>query len=93
MHAVLVTVEIDPARGDESVKLLHEFVIPSAKSLDGFERGYWLRTEDLRQGRGVIMFDTADHAKAAAARVRGWPPPGMLVTYRSIEVFEVIAEA
>jgi hypothetical protein len=39
MHGIVVTVDIDAARGDEAVKLLHEFTIPTAKSQEGFVRG------------------------------------------------------
>lgn len=93
MHALLVAVDIDAARGDEALKLLEEFTIPTAKSLEGFVRGVWLRSSDGSAGRGVVVFDSEDHAKAAAETVRQGPPPDAPVTLRGVDLFEVVGEA
>jgi hypothetical protein len=93
MHALLVAVDIDSGRADEAVKLLHEFTIPTAQSLAGFVRGTWMRATDGTSGRGVAVFDTEEHARAAASVVQQGPPPGAPVTFRSVDVLEVIAEA
>ena len=93
MHAMLVTVEIDPARADEARKVLDEFTVPTVKSQPGFVRGVWMRADDGTAGRGVVLFDSADQANAAAKLALQGPPPGAPVTIRSAEVFEVIAEA
>lgn len=93
MHGTIVTVDIDAARRDEALNLLHEFTIPTAKSLTGFVRGVWLRSDDGTTGRGVALFDTQEHAQAAAEAARQGPPPGAPVTVQSVEVFEVVGEA
>lgn len=93
MHAMLVTVELDSGRRDEGEKVLNEFTIPTVKAQPGFVRGAWLRAEDGSSGRGVVMFDTAEHAHAAAGLAKQGPPAGAPVTIRTVEVFEVIAEA
>jgi hypothetical protein len=93
MHGMFVTVDIDTDRGDEVQKLLQEFTIPMAKSQDGFQRGVWLRSTDGSIGRGVVLFDSEEHASAAAERVKQGPPPGAPVTFRSVEVFRVVGEA
>jgi hypothetical protein len=41
----------------------------------------------------VVVFDNEEHASAAAAAVEQGPPPGAPVTFRSVEMFEVLAEA
>ncbi len=93
MYAMLVTVDIDAARADDAVKLLQEFTIPTAKSQEGFVRGAWLRSSDKSNGRGVVLFDTEEHASAAAGLAQQGPPPGAPVKMQSVEVFEVIGEA
>jgi hypothetical protein len=92
MYGIVVTVDIQGTR-EEAEKLLQEFTIPSAKSLEGFVRGVWLRSDDGSNGRGVVLLDTEAHARAAVERVRQGPPPGAPVTLRSVDVFEVMAEA
>jgi hypothetical protein len=91
MHAVVVRVEIDSTRFDEAEKLLHGTVVPTVKSLEGFVRGLWLHASDGR-GRGVIVFDSEEHAHAAAEQVPR-PPEGGPVTFQGAEVVEVVAEA
>ena len=93
MHAMLVTVDIDAAQADESVKVLHEFTVPAAKSQEGFVRGVWFRSSDQTEGRGLVLFDTEEHARAAASLARQGPPAGGPVTIRSVETYEVMAEA
>jgi hypothetical protein len=93
MHGFITRVNIDPARADEARELLQGFTIPTAKSQSGFVRGVWLRSDDGSNGCGVVVFDTQEHAQAAADLARQGPPPGSPVTMRSIEVFEVVGEA
>ena len=93
MHGIMVTVDIESGRGEEVTKLLDEFTVPRAKSLEGFMRGMWLRSIDGSQGRGIILIDTEEHARAGAEVVRQGPPPGAPVSLRSADVFEVVREA
>ncbi len=91
MYAVVESVDIEVARGDEAEKLLHDVVIPARRSQAGFVRGVWMRSSDKSRGRGVMLFDTEESATAAVAE-QG-PPPGAPVTVRSVEMFEVLGEA
>jgi hypothetical protein len=91
MHAVLVSVRIDPNRSDEAEKLLHERTVPSASSFDGFVKGYWARSADRARGRGTLIFESEAAAKAASEQIS--QPPDSPTTIESIEVFEVLAEA
>ena len=93
MHGMVVTVDIDTDRGDEVQEILQEFTIPMAKSQDGFQRGVWLRSNDGSAGHGFVLFDSEEHASAAAERAKQGPPPGSPVTIRSVEVFRVVGEA
>ena len=91
MHVVLVTAEIDPERRDMAEQILHDVTVPSVKSQPGFVRGTWVRSADGSQGRGFIVFDSEEHANALVPQVK--PPEGAPVTIKSVEVFEVLAEA
>jgi hypothetical protein len=93
MHGMVTTVDIDSARGDDAQQLLQEFVIPTAKSQPGFVRGVWLRSNDGSSGRGLVLFDTEEHASAAAELAKQGPPEGSPATLRSVDVFEVVGEA
>jgi putative acetyltransferase len=91
MHAVVVRVNIDPSRGDEAVKTLHDFVVPIAKRTKGFTGGYWCRSEDGTKGLSVEVFASEADARAFAADLS--TPPGAPATIESFEVMEVTASA
>lgn len=93
MHAMIVTVAIDPARADESVAVLHDSTIPAVKAREGFVRGAWLRSSDSTSGRGVVLFDSEEHARTTADLVQQGQPADAPVTIQSIEIFEVVGEA
>jgi hypothetical protein len=90
---MVVTVGVDPARSDEAGQILEGIVVPASTGAEGFVRGIWLRSMDGTSGLGVVVFDTEAHARALAEQATEGPPPGAAVTPRSIEVFEVVAEA
>ena len=93
MYAMLVTVDIDAKRVDESDQSLHEFTIPTSKEQPGFVRGMWLRSADNSQGRGIVLFDTEDNANACAVKAQQGPPADAPIKIRSVDIFEVVAEA
>jgi hypothetical protein len=93
MHAVFGIVKIDAAREDDARKLLDEFVIPASKSLAGFQGGYWARAVDGDRGHSLLLFDAEENARAAAARIAEGPPPGAPVTFESVHVCELLAQA
>ena len=92
MHGVVVTVDIE-GEIEDVLKMLDEFTIPRAKSLEGFVRGVWIRSSDGSQGQSIVLFDSEEHAQAAAEVIRQGPPPGAPISLRSAEVFEVVREA
>lgn len=75
-HAAVIRVKIDP---DSNFKhrhsILNEFVIPEARALPGFENGMWMN-DGSGTGTCIIVFDTAEHARAAIAPLTpsGGPP-------------------
>jgi hypothetical protein len=92
MYGVVVRVQIEAGRGDEATTMLHETVVPQVKAMDGFVRGVWLRSTDGTMGRGVVLFETEEQARAAADSAPR-PPAGGPVDFQGAEVVEVVAEA
>ena len=66
MHGVIVEVRIDPSGEEQARRVLDEAVVPMAKGLAGFRSGTWLRALQGDAGRGVLLFDSEEAARAAA---------------------------
>jgi hypothetical protein len=94
MHGVIVQVRIDSNREEEARSTLHEVVVPRAKALAGFSGGTWRRALDGDGGRGVLLFESEDAARAAVDEIRSQgPPPGVPVTLEAVDAYEVLAQA
>jgi hypothetical protein len=93
MHAVLVTLNLDPARMDEALQFLNSFAIPTIRQGAGFVSGTWLRSPDGTHGHSVLLYDSQAAAEAAVARATQGPPVDAPVRFVSAESFEVIAQA
>jgi len=93
MHALLVTLELDPARMEEALQVLHGFAIPTVRQGAGFVSGPWLRSADGRHGRSLLLYESREAAEAAAERAAQGPPPGAPIRFVSAEPFEVMAQA
>jgi hypothetical protein len=93
MHAVVVTIGIEPGRVDEATAILHNFVVPQAQSSPGFASGTWARMPDGTTGHSVVIYDTAANAHAALAAARESVPAGAPVNVLYAEVYEVVAQA
>lgn len=90
MHAVVVRVTInDFERGREG---LERDVVPRAKQAPGFVAGYWTRSEDSRNGLGMVVFESEDAARGAEQMIQSQRPDEG-VTLDSVEVREVVASA
>ena len=87
MHAVVVNVTVqDPEAATSS---LRDEVVPQVSGAPGFVAGYWVGLDGGR-GTSVVVFESEEAARTAAARAQS---PGEFVTFDSVEVGEVIANA
>ena len=69
-------------------------VVPRAKALAGFSSGTWLRALEGDGGRGVLLFESEEAARAAVEEIRSrGPPPGVPVTLETVDAYEVLAQA
>ena len=89
MHAVMVTVRLDPARADEVNAGLHEFVMPHSQKSPGFASGTWFG--DDASGHGLVLFDTEEHARSMAAEVQTGPDDPVQI--EKVEVWPVVGQA
>jgi hypothetical protein len=91
MYAALVTVTIDPGKEAEAQEMLKSQVAPMVRASDGFIAGYWTEPHEGR-GSSFVVFDTEEHARAAAPPA-GMRPPGSPVVVDTVEFLEVIVTA
>ena len=89
MHAVIVSVTISD--GEKATTHLRNEIVPSVKQAPGFVAGYWVRIEGGDQGRGTIVFESEDAARASAEQIT--QPPGDFLTLDSVDVAEVVESA
>jgi hypothetical protein len=89
MHAVIVSVTVKD--GEAATTYLRNEVVPRVKQAPGFVAGYWVRIEGGDKGRGTIVFESEENARAAAEQVQ--QQPGEAVTLDSVDVGEVVEHA
>jgi hypothetical protein len=87
MNAVVVNVTIHDV--DAATAALRDQVIPQVSGTPGFVAGYWVGLDGGR-GTSIVVFESEDAARAAAAQAQA---PGNFVTFDSVEVGEVVANA
>ena len=91
MHAVVTRVTVQ--EGPEATEFLRERIVPGAKQAPGFVAGYWVRLEGGDEGTSVIVFESEDNARAAAARIEENVGQNPGATLESVTVGEVVAQA
>jgi hypothetical protein len=91
MHAVIVSVTINDS--EKATANLREQIVPMVKQAPGFVAGYWVRLDSDAgsQGRGTMIFESEDAARAVAGQVQ--QRPGEEVTLNSVDVGEVVEHA
>ncbi len=87
MHAVVF--EVDMKQGWEgSVDAELDQLVTMLKSVPGFIRGTW--TTDGRRGLSFLLFESQETAEGLAANAS--MPPDSSVTFRSVDVYEVVRD-
>jgi hypothetical protein len=88
MHAVVVSVSIESGHEDEAAAVLQSRIVPGVRQMPGVLAGYWLQPAP-GQGYSTVVFDSEEHANAAASTVRQQVPP--FVTINVVQVHRVVA--
>jgi hypothetical protein len=91
MHAVVTRVSVQ--EGPAATDFLREKIVPGVKQAPGFVAGYWVRLEGGDEGTSVIVFESEDNARAAAAGIEENVGQNPGVTLKSVTVGEVVAQA
>jgi hypothetical protein len=92
VHAVVVSVAIEPGQADAATAILREQIVPRVAASPGLVTAHWTQGASRTDGLSMVVFDTEENAEAAAEMARNIPmPPG--VTMRSVEVRMVVAQA
>jgi hypothetical protein len=89
MHAVIVSVTVN--EGEQATTHLRNEVVPRVKQAPGFVAGYWVRIEGGDKGRGTIVFESEDAARAVAEQITQDQIDA--VTLDSVDVGEVVESA
>jgi hypothetical protein len=87
MHAVVLNVTVHDREAGE--RALREEVVPQTSQARGFVAGYWLAMPGGR-GLSLLVFDSQDAARTMAEQAQ---PPGDFVSFDSLELAEVVAQA
>jgi hypothetical protein len=66
--------------------------LPRIRQAPGFISGHWVMLSD-NSGTSMLLFESEEAAQAAVAQLRANPPPSDAITFDSIEIGEVVAEA
>ena len=91
MHAVVVKVSVQD--GPVATEFLRETVVPRVSQAPGFVAGYWVRLEGGDEGNSIIVFESEEAARAAAAQLREGISSNPGVTLNDVTVGEVVANA
>ena len=87
MHAVVFEVDMKPGwEGTADAEL--DQLVTMLKSVPGFVRGTW--TTDGRRGLSFLLFESQETAEGLAANAS--MPPDSGVTFRSVDVYEVVRD-
>jgi hypothetical protein len=90
MHAVLMTLTIDPGQAPEAAAALTNDILPRIRSAPGFVAGYWLEPLESK-GFSMVLFETEEQTHASVPPASDWTAPG--VTIDSVDVRRVAATA
>jgi hypothetical protein len=92
MHALVVRVTIHNA--DRTREVLNGQVVPQVSGAPGFKAGYWTWADGGENGLSMIIFDSAENARAAGDRISAVAADAPDdVTLDGVEVREVVASA
>jgi hypothetical protein len=89
MHAVIVSVTITDV--EKATTFLRDEIVPRVSQAPGFVAGYWVRLGGANKGRGTIVFESEEEARAVADRIT--QEPGEAVRLDTVEVGEVVESA
>ena len=91
MHAILLSVTIEPGHDQDAQAQLEGVVVPRVREAPGVIAGYWTRSADGTHGTSMVIFGSEESARAGAEQAQNMPRPDF-ITFDSVEVREVVAQ-
>ena len=89
MSAVVDTVNLDPARAEETITVAKN-ILANASEAPWFVSEVFTRSSDGTAGRSMMVFETEEAAQAVVQRAPSMIPAGGPTEVVSLEVFEVV---
>ncbi len=71
MFASMTTVEIQPGKTEEAVRVFNDLVAPDFKGLKGFKNFFFLTDAKTGKGHNIILWETEEDALAGGAGAGG----------------------
>ena len=94
MWAVVVTVDVPEGMDAATARRgIEQDLVPAAPSMPGFVRAVWLSHEAGHTGLGIHQVEDEQHARQIADQIQVGGDAGAGATVRSVDVYEVLAEA
>ena len=94
MWAVVVTVDVPSGLDTETARRgIEQDLVPGAPSMPGFLRSVWMKNADGGTGLGIHHVQQEQDARQIAGEIQVGGEAGGGATVRSVDVYEVLAEA
>ena len=96
MFARLTTIQGNPEKIEDAIRVIENDVIPASKVLPGFKTGYWFADRKTGKMYSVTVFETekdVESTEAAASQLRKQATEKLGVEVKNVERLELIARA
>lgn len=96
MFARLTSIQGNPEKIDDAIRLLENDVVPAVKLLPGFKNGYWCTDRSSGRMLALTLFETEKHltdSESSASQLRNTSTQKLGGEVKSVETFEVVARA
>ncbi len=96
MFARVTATQGPPERTAEVIRYVQEHIIPAARKERGFKGGYWLGDRKTGKGMALTLWESEEAERASqamAAQTRAHAVAALGGEIKSVEVYEVVAQA
>ncbi|TML77031.1 MAG: hypothetical protein E6G04_09445 [Actinobacteria bacterium] len=96
MFARLTTIQGNPEKIEDAIRVIENDVIPASKVLPGFKTGYWFADRKTGKMYSVTVFETekdVESTEAAASQLRKQATEKLGAEVKNVERLELIARA
>ena len=94
MYARLTTIQGNPSKIDDAIRIIDNDVVPAVKMLPGFKNGYWFADRTSGRLLALTLFETEKDLLGSdekMSKVRTTATEKLGGEVKSVERFEVLA--